>query len=237
MSFGLLSLVFGQIMKLYKTNKSVLQFQNNATQFLNGLTSNDMDKPNNAFLNVHGKIVATFDQIKIDENRVLVIMEQSFVDQALQHIDKYVKLSGIKVETLDHNVYFDLDGNGVLQEGDWAIPQNQGKLIITKHDLDANVSDEEFTVFRLNHHIPLLGKDYHDELLLNVSVEDFVSFTKGCYLGQEPISKVYNRSKPTWKLVVKNEQDCNEEEKRKMTSKTLDPKTGQTLGYVFVRNE
>jgi folate-binding Fe-S cluster repair protein YgfZ len=74
--------------------------------------------------------------------------------------------------------------------------------------------------------------------LLNVSErEDLVSFTKGCFLGQEPISKVHNRSKPTWKLVVKSAEDCPPEERSKMTSQAIDPQTKKTRGFVFVKNE
>jgi hypothetical protein len=56
-------------------------------------------------------------------------------------------------------------------------------------------------------------------------------------LGQEPISKVYNRSKPSWKLVVRFEDDCAPEEKGRMTSKMKDPETGKALGFVFVSNK
>jgi len=72
---------------------------------------------------------------------------------------------------------------------------------------------------------------------LNVSENDFVSFTKGCFLGQEPIAKVHHRSRPTWKMVVRFEDESSVEEKVKMTSKTSDPGTGRILGFVFVGNK
>ena len=87
-------------MKIYKTSKRAISFQNNPIEFLNGLTSNDMDKPNNAFLNIHGKIIATFDQIKINDEEMVVLIEEPFVQEVLSHLDKYIKLGGIKVEEL-----------------------------------------------------------------------------------------------------------------------------------------
>jgi folate-binding protein YgfZ len=224
-------------MKLYETNKAVLSIKNNPAEFLNGLTSNTMDAPNNAFLTIHGKIVATFDQIKVSGDEYLILIERPFVDSILKHLDRYIKLGGVKVEIPDWNVYFDLENDAPLNEGDWIISQKKGRLLITKGELEANVSDEEFTLFRLKNSIPMHGVDYQDEMLLNVSEEDFVSFTKGCFLGQEPISKVHNRSQPTWKLVVKYEDQCYEEERSKMTSKTVDLTSGRVLGFIFVRNK
>ena len=84
-------------MKLYKLNKIVLQIKNNVAQFLQGLTSNDLDKPQNAFVNINGRIVATFDQLRLSDEEFLILIEEPFVDGLLKHIDRFVKLSGVKV--------------------------------------------------------------------------------------------------------------------------------------------
>jgi folate-binding protein YgfZ len=101
----------------------------------------------------------------------------------------------------------------------------------------STVSEEEFTLFRLKHNIPLQGVDYKDDFLLNVSVSRHVSFTKGCYLGQEPISKVNSRSRPSRRLAVRIESKCTPEEKAAMTSKVKDPESGEMMGFVFVDNK
>src|SRR3989338_4843053 len=121
--------------------------------------------------------------------------------------------------------YFDLDAGYKPGPDEWMVPQEQGQLVITPKTLEAMVSTEEFTRFRLTHGMPLQGVDYTDEFLLNVSDGKFVSYTKGCFLGQEPVAKVHNRSKPTWKLEVRCEDECSDEEKAKMTSKMTDPRT------------
>lgn len=225
-------------MKIYKTNKKVLSLKNNPARFLNGITSNDIVQPQNAFLTIHGKLVATFDQVKVGDDEFYLLIEDDFVDSVLDHIDHYVKLSGVTVdEEEDETVYFDLDNSCHTEPGEVVIPQKKGKLIVAPRKLKNNVFDEEFTIFRLKNNIPLLGVDYRDDFILNISMTDFVSFTKGCYLGQEPVSKVHNRSKPTWKLMVKYENDCTEEEKAKMTSRIVDPMTGDVFGFVFAKND
>ena len=224
-------------MKIYPLDKRVLTFHNNVAKFLNGLTSNTMDQPRNALLNIHGKIIATFDQIKISDEEVWIVMDQSVVENVLKHLDRYLKLASVTCAARnDLQVYFDVEGNYSLSEGERTIAQKKGQIILTSKKLNQNVSEEEFTLFRIRNNIPQQGIDYKDEFLLNVSDVEFVSFTKGCYLGQEPVSKVYSRSKPSWKLVVKSEEDCTAEEKEKLTSKSFDPQQKKFFGFVFIKN-
>jgi folate-binding protein YgfZ len=224
-------------MSFFKTTKKVLSLHNQPEKFLNGLTANSLDKPHNAFVNLHGRIIATFDQVKVNDDQFLLVIEENFMKDVIDHLDRFARLSKVEIKPVDFAVYFDLDGSYVPGKGEFAILQKHGQLLLTNQNLAPLISETEFTLFRLKNNIPLLGVDYKDEMLLNVSEEDFVSFTKGCFLGQEPIAKVHHRSRPTWKLVVKAEDECTPEEKAKMTSKTTDPQTGKTLGFVFIANK
>lgn len=223
-------------MRLYPLNKTVIRFYQNPHDFLNGLASNVLTAPRNAFLNLHGRIIATFDQLIIDEEEVWIIVEKPFVKNVLEHLERYLKLSGVKAQELTKRVYFDLDGDYKIADDERAVSQKHGQMIMTDRELKTNVGEDEFKLFRLRNHIPLHGVDYQDEMLLNVSEDEFVSYTKGCFLGQEFVAKVHNRSKPTWRLVVRSEAECNPEEQSKMTSKTFDSKTKKNIGFVFVKN-
>lgn len=225
-------------MKLYPLSRTVLAIRNNAALFLNGLTSNSSDQPRNAFVNIHGRVVATFDQYRVSDDEFVIAVERAFVEPLLAHLEKYIRLSGAHVEKLDRYVYFDVEGtSSPVPEGTLVVPQRKGRVLVSQVLMPAQVSDEEFTLFRLRNNIPLQGVDYTDDFLLNVSEDEFVSYTKGCFLGQEPISKVHNRSKPTWKLVVRYRDECAEEERQKMTSVIIDPATRRAMGFVFVRDK
>jgi len=225
-------------MQLHKLNKAVLSLKNNPAQFLNGLTANTPDEPQNVFLNIHGRIIAVFDQVKINDDEFWIVLQQSYIDVLLEHVDRYVKLSQLEVQRLNKHVYFDLSDNSKTISGkEFVIPQKKGRLIVTDNELVETVSEEEFTLFRLQNNIPMQGIDFNDDFVLNLGESGLVSFTKGCFLGQEPISKVYNRSRPTWQLVVEYEDKCDEQMKRKMTSKVLDPDAKRMLGFVFKHNE
>ncbi|MBI3602806.1 MAG: hypothetical protein HY209_07955 [Candidatus Omnitrophica bacterium] len=210
-------------MRLYKLNDVVLNIKGHATTLLNGLSSNGLDQPLNAFLNQHGRIVATFRQQKISDDAFFIVVPSIATENLLRHLDRYAKLNRTQIQTTPLKAYIDVDTGGL-----WLKAQ----------DVSSQVSDEEFTLFRLQKNIPLLGVDYQaEEFILNVSEDAYVSYTKGCFLGQEPVSKVHSRSKPTRKLIVKYEDECTDEEKASMTSKILDPQTRRMKGFVFVGNK
>src|SRR3989344_7837337 len=116
-------------MKLYPLSMAVLAFYNNAALLLNGLTSNTPDKPRNAFVNIHGRIVATFDQYRVSDDEFVIAVERAFVEPLLAHLDKYIRLSGVRVEKLERYVYFDVEGVGALPASCLAIAQQKGRVL------------------------------------------------------------------------------------------------------------
>ena len=224
-------------MRIYQTHKKVFSLSQRPQSFLNGLISNDLQSLNNAFLNIHGRIVVTFNASDVDKEEMFICIEENYINKFLGHIDKYVHLSGVVIKLLEHNVYFDLDERYSSKRKDVVFSQKAGRLIATTQQLETNVTEEQFNFFRISNGIPIQGIDYSEEMVLNINMEDYVSFTKGCFLGQEPVSKVYHRSKPTWNLVVQYVDECTKDEVDKMTSCTFDESSGREMGFVFVKND
>ncbi len=210
-------------MRLHKLNRTVIKVQGDGVKFLNGLTSNSLDQMQNAFLNLHGRIISTFFQKQVSAEEFLIAVPPEAVDPLLAHLDRYARLSGVKLVPTDMKTYFDLDA--------------KDPLLITDEQLPSSVTEEEFTHFRLANDLPLMGVDYQaDEFILNVSEHAQVSYAKGCFLGQEPVAKVHSRAKPARKLVVRYADELTEEEQGRMSSKAQDPKSGRIMGFVFVKN-
>ncbi len=223
-------------MNIYKLSKTAIMFRNNPAKLLNGITTNSLDSPRNAFVDMAGRIVATFEQINLNPDEVLILVENSAVDNMKKHLEKYLLLSKTKMEIADFNVYFDLDSSYNISDGEFSVQLRKGKLIVTKKSPEPSVSYEEFALFRVENNIPLQGIDYNNEMLLNVS-DEFVSFTKGCFLGQEILARVHNLGKPPKKLAVMYADECNEDELKRMTSRIVEKKTGRLKGFVFVENK
>ena len=206
--------------RLYKLDDIVLSVSGNAAQFLNGLTSNTLDQHLNAFVNQHGRIIAVCFQEKKQEDLFLLSVPKVAVDTLSKHLERYAKLNRTTIVQSEYKSFMDID---------------LGKVLFTKENKESDVSNEEFTLFRLHTKLPLMGIDFQaEEFILNVDELAFVSYTKGCFLGQEPVAKVHNRAKPSRKLVVKFEDECSPEEASRMTSKVKDPATGRIKGFIFL---
>jgi folate-binding protein YgfZ len=64
------------------------------------------------------------------------------------------------------------------------------------------IGAEALNVLRVEAGIPQYGIDFNeDNLLLEVGLEHAVSFTKGCYLGQEVVERIRSRGHVNKKLV------------------------------------
>jgi folate-binding protein YgfZ len=206
-------------MRLHKLPDTVLSIKGHASGFLNGIASNTLDAPLNAFLNQHGRIIATFRQQKINDEEFLISVPSMAVDNLFKHLDRYMKLSRVNITPSEHKALINL---------------GTAHTVWDAHDHADDISDEEFTLFRLKYRVPLMGIDYQaDEFILNVHEYDYVSYTKGCFLGQEPVAKVHNRAQPSRQLIVQFEDQCPPQEAVKMTSKALDPESGRVKGFIF----
>ncbi|MBF0489968.1 MAG: hypothetical protein HQL15_05045, partial [Candidatus Omnitrophica bacterium] len=129
-------------MRLYKLNDTVLNLKGNAQKLLGGLTSNSLDKPLNAFLNLHGRIISTFRQQMISDDEVILIVPALAVQSLLAHLDRYAKLNGTKIQMSPLKAYLDLE---------------TGQLQLKEEDLPQAISEEEFTRYRLDQYLPVMG--------------------------------------------------------------------------------
>lgn len=208
------------------SNKTVLFFKNKAADFLKAYTSNILEAPRNAFLDRNGKIVATFDQLKISPDEIYAVLEKPFEERLLKHLEKFLAFSATQIERTKLHVYYDLERKHVLEKGEFEIISEKTRLILSGKILKSKVTKEEFNLYRLKHNLPVQGIDYDEEMLLNVGNEEYVNYDKGCYLGQEIIARVHYKSRPPRRLIVTSESP--------QTSVTVDPATGKSMGFAFI---
>jgi len=124
-------------------------------------------------------------------------------------------------------------------------PQNIGYLAIledTKELTVQEISDEIYNTIRLENNIPLQGTDFENQMFLDIGLEDSVSFTKGCYLGQEVMARVHNLAKPQRKLVrilydkLPEKVTIQGKEVGKITSSCFSPKYKKHLVFALIKN-
>jgi glycine cleavage system T protein len=114
-----------------------------------------------------------------------------------------------------------------------------------KYFSGAWVGEEAHNILRVEAGIPRYGVDFtEDNLLLEVGLDQAVSFTKGCYLGQEVVERIRSRGHVNKKLVgltFESRESANrgdalfaDKPVGTITSSVLSPALGKSiaLGYV-----
>ena len=187
-------------------------------------------------MDLHGRAIALFHQKKLSSDEVLLVLDSPQVEKTLKHLDRYLKLMGTAVTPETLRAYLDFEKAYAPKAGEWVIPEKGAQLVLTHENLKATASEEDYTLFRLKNGIPLQGVDFGEEMLLNVAGEDYVSYTKGCYFGQEILARVHYRGRPPRQLAVKFCDALDSKNAQKMTSLCSDPESGKMMGFIFTDN-
>jgi folate-binding protein YgfZ len=111
------------------------------------------------------------------------------------------------------------------------------------------IGTEAQEVLRVEAGIPLYGVDFGEEnLLLEVGLADAVSFTKGCYLGQEIVERIRSRGHVNKKLCglvldgavaaqPGDQLQSGGKEAGAVTSSVLSPRLGRPIALGYVAKE
>lgn len=158
-----------------------------------------------------GKVEADFWTFIENEN-VYFIANQQKTQHLKTHMEKYAPLSRVEVELIENCVVFhvlgeldctqkNLTANYVLASNrlqlyGWdIITTNENKDQVTQQlqsQLSHQLSAEQWETIRIEQGIPQEGKDFDENNLPQESrLDRAISYTKGCYLGQEIIARLH----------------------------------------------
>jgi folate-binding protein YgfZ len=101
------------------------------------------------------------------------------------------------------------------------------------------VSDDTFEVLRIEAGIARYGRDMDEtNIVTETNLDDAVSYTKGCYVGQEIIVRIKHRGHVAKKLTgLRFETDRPIEAGAIVKSTAFSPTVGSTIGLGYVRYE
>ncbi len=112
------------------------------------------------------------------------------------------------------------------------------------------ISDETFETLRIEAGIPRFGQDMDEtNVITEANLDDAISFTKGCYIGQEIIIRIKHRGHVAKKLsglLLEQEAvvqpgaiiwSADEKEIGQVTSTTFSPRLGRSVALSYIRYE
>ncbi len=236
-----------------------------AIQFLNGLITNDVAKLEEnaqmaaAFPNAQGRLLAAVRVLRKD-GKFLFETEAETHEKVYKNLFRFTFAGDFFVEDLSEKfrcftifnkgANFEKDGLIEFQTDfstDYFVPNDAAENFLNelKNQNAVEISDEHYEVLRIENGVPKYGVDAGEETIVPELGDDAISYTKGCYIGQEIIARIHFRghvAKKLTGLILESEAKSGDELKSldgknagKITSVAFSPKLEKFIALAFVR--
>jgi folate-binding protein YgfZ len=237
--------------------------------FLQSFCTNDVNRlaPGESceafFTNVKGKTLA-HGLIACSESELAIVGVPAQSAALIEHLDRYVIREDVQLRdaTAERSCVLDCSGllprcftwnlvGNVAGGVTWVAPSVRESLVETCVDRGLTVVGEAaFTAARIEAGVPLFGVDFDENNLPQEIGRDSnaISFTKGCYLGQETVARIDALGHVNQRVVgvrfaginvpvIGSEVLRDGKVVGRITSATLSPRLGAALALAMVRRE
>lgn len=243
-----------------------------AVMFLNGLITNDMKTVVEGqwlpavFPNVQGRLIGAVRITREKDGGFLIDTENAAHEAILKTISRFTlagdfRVSDVTSETALLTVQgrrsgeiirnIDFPGIRATHTGELGFDFVGDVALLKEELINAGaqpVSPETFEVLRIEAGIPRHGVDMDEtNVVLETNLDDAISYTKGCYLGQEIIVRIKHRGHVAKKLTgMKFDkpveagavvQSGEGKDIGRVTSVAYSPKLESTIALGYVRYE
>ena len=241
-----------------------------AVQFLDGMITNDVKTLEDgavmhaAFPNAQGRLIGVV-RVTRNADRFLIETENATRQKVFDNLFRFTMAGDFQVEDLsdEYNyirvfdrsfipitppfIEFDRKrGTEYFVHRDDA-PDFVGEL---KYLDAATVSEDLFEVLRIEGGTPLYGIDMDENTIVpELGIDEMISYTKGCYVGQEIIARIHFRGHVAKRFsgLIGDEKSClkagseistkDGKSAGRLTSVTVSPKLQKAIGLGYVRFE
>lgn len=205
------------VLSLVPLPRALLYFEGaDLKKFLQGILTNDVKKASFTeafpafYLNPKGKWIASFQFLFISETVALALCSELEAQAFLSSAQNLLLFSQTKVEDVSANYSFyflncPFNFQGVISPSNalvfkvhpniqfWAVPKKNGETNLHTNSQFQILNNSELENLRIELGIPLFGKDIGPQDFPNMSgLEHYISYDKGCYVGQETIARIKN---------------------------------------------
>lgn len=257
-----------------------------AVQFLDGMITNDMktlrdgEQMHAAFPNAQGRLLAAVRVLR-QGDRLLIEAEEATREKLYQNLFRFTFAGDFYVEDLSEQYsYFEIFGPiddvfepnvGAKFEGAIAFQAKHGAAYFVPDHLTAEfrsflvdengcvaIDEKLYETLRIESGIPKFGIDMDETTIVpELGIDEMISYTKGCYIGQEIIARIHFRGHVAKRLTglicdadfdrdaldaggtpaIQSKELLTAEGKSagKITSATYSPKLEKYIALAFVR--
>jgi tRNA-modifying protein YgfZ len=209
-----------------------------AEDFLQRMLSNDVEHaPCRALLlTPKARVIAPLVVVRRAPEDFLLLTEPGLGEVVRSTLARARFAAKVEIEPEEHRsvvVFGDVNG---IPTSDFGEPA--GELLDS--DLEPNLTEAELERLRIAAGTPVWGKEIDDSILpAEAGLDDsHVSFSKGCYPGQEPIARLRNRGKVNRRLRVLEVDSAEPGDEIRLGEKVVGRVTSATdglaLGYVRI---
>lgn len=167
--------------------------------FIDGLTTNKVEASCTTILtNTKAKIIDVIDVIEVGDN-LAIVGHESFKEGVLNHLRPRILQQDVHLRDIStlNNVYISTEPYP-QSEGFTIARSFMGHLIVTpsSNPLESTMTSQEFTDYRIENLIPFHQFEITNKVHpFNCGLADYVHEAKGCYIGQEVLTRMRSRGK------------------------------------------
>ena len=210
-----------------------------AEDFLQRMLSNDVTiAPCQALLlTPKARVIAPVVVVRRDHEDFLLLTERGLGETVTSNLLRARFAAKVEIEPEEHSsvVVFG-DGDGI-QNREFGVPASE----LLDADVQPTLSGDELEQLRIEAGMPAWGKEIDDTILPAEAGldETHVSFTKGCYPGQEPIARLRHRGKVNRRLRVLDIDSAQPGDEIRLGEKVVGRVTSAVSGLAlaYVRTE
>jgi folate-binding protein YgfZ len=204
-----------------------------ARDYLQRMVSNDVDalaiggSCPALLLTAKARLIAPLVVWRRGEDDYLLLTEPELGEPVLAHLTRMRLRAGCEIAPEEHETVLAFGGDGIATDFPGAVE-------VLDAGLEPTLSADELELRRIEAGVPRWGHELDDRVLPAEAGldETHVSFTKGCYPGQEPIARLHYRGHVNRKLQVVELDD--ETAVERVTSSARRP-DGSVVALAYVR--
>ena len=180
------------------------------------------------------RVIATLRVWRRGEDDFLLLTEPELGDAVVRELRRMRFAAKCEVEPEQHTSVIVFGGDEGIPNDDYGVPARE----LIDADVDPTVAAEELERMRIEAGTPRYGHELDDRVLPAEAGldETHISFTKGCYPGQEPIARLHYRGHVNRRLRVLEVESASPGDELvhngKVVGRVTSAVRGRALAYV-----